>query len=131
MSFWSPVLNQTPFLVLRTFREHFTESKQNLTPSLPALQNPTQACSPVVPNCSTYQVYEHCMRNANISLHLGKHWHRKLFFSMLTAGSLNKSSVSPRVGEEGKKVLILKICHQQHAITRDTVHVSLKYGALK
>lgn len=42
---------------------------------------------------------------------------QKTFFPMLTAGSLNKSSVSRRVGEEKK--LILKICHQQHAIARE------------
>jgi hypothetical protein len=110
---------------------HLKESQQNsTTPSLPALQNPEQARSPAVPNCSTHQVYEHCIRNANIFLRLGKHWHRKLFFPMLTAGSLNKSSVSPRVGEEKKKIQILKICHQQLAIA-DTVHVSLKFALLK
>lgn len=42
---------------------------------------------------------------------------RETFFPMLTAGSLNKSSVSRRVGEEKK--LILKICHQQHANARE------------
>lgn len=124
------VLSTSLTQVDRDEQAHFIESQQNFTtPSLPALQNPKQACSPAVPNCST-QVYEHCIRNANIFLHLGKHWHRELFFPMLTAGSLNKSSVSPRVGEE-KKILILKICHQQLAIAKDTVHVSLKYGSLK
>ena len=83
--------------------------------------NPKQACSPAVPNFSTHQVYEHCIRNANIFLHLGKHWHRKLFFLMLTAGSLNKSSVSPRVGGRRKisnsKNMSSAPCHRQRHCT--------------
>lgn len=145
MCFWSPVLNQLETFVLRTdtdlqspWKNQFSvqawhKQTELCTYTLQSCSrtfnvtifvcpsNPKQACSPAVPNCSTHQVYEHCIRNANIFLHLGKHWHRKLFFLMLTAGSLNKSSVSPRVGGRGKnsnsKNMSTAPCHRQRHCT--------------